>query len=132
MKGGGTMKQRRNWYAILSILLLLTEVYIALYVRDTFVRPYLGDVLVVILIGCLVRIVFPNGVRLLPVYVFGFAAVVEGLQYIDIVRLLGWENNTFLSILIGRSFAVEDLVCYAAGCLVLFGVDVALRRWTHC
>lgn len=122
------MKKQRILYAILTTILLLVEIYIALYVRDTFVRPYLGDVLVVILIGCLVRVAFPHGVPLLPLFVFIFAVVVEWLQYIDIVLLLGWENNAFLSTLIGRSFAVEDLVCYAAGCLLFWGVDTTIQR----
>lgn len=121
-------KKLRILYAVLFGLLLLTEIYIGLYVRDAFVRPYLGDVLVTMLVGCAVRMAIPTGVRLLPLYVMVFATGVELLQYIDIVRLLGWENSAFLSTIIGRSFAVWDLVCYAAGCLVFFGIDCAARR----
>ena len=35
-------------YFGLAVIILLVEVLIALYVHDDFIRPYLGDVLVVI------------------------------------------------------------------------------------
>lgn len=122
--------KRRIVYALLLGVLLLTEIYIALYVRDRFVRPYLGDVLVTLLVGCAVRVAFPMGTRWLPLYVMLFATGVECLQYIDVVGLLRWENSAFLSTVIGRSFSWWDLVCYATGCLLLWGVDalVAHRR----
>ena len=68
-------KKLRIIYAIAFVLLFLTEVYIGLYVRDRFIRPYFGDVLVVILLGCLVRILIPQGLRLLPAYLFLFASI---------------------------------------------------------
>lgn len=117
------LKKRRILYAVLFGVILLTEIYIALYVRDAFVRPYVGDVLVTMLLGCLVRVLFPTGVRLLSVYILAFATAVEFLQYIDIVRVLGLENSAFLSTIIGRSFSVWDLVCYAVGCLAFFGIE---------
>lgn len=122
------MKTKRIVYAILFCALLLIEIYIALYVRDAFVRPYVGDMLVTLLIGCAVRICLPTGVRGLPLYVFAFATAVEGLQYVDIVRLLGLEHSVLLSTLIGRSFSWGDVACYAVGCLALWGVQQAVRR----
>ena len=124
------MKKQRTLYALLCGVLLLTEIYIALYVRDAFVRPYVGDMLVTLLLGCGVRIARPTGIRLLPLYIFLFAAAVEGLQYIDIVRLVGLEHNALISTLVGRSFAWEDLVCYAVGCVALWGVQRLVRRIT--
>ncbi len=40
----------RWFYAICFIGLFIVETLIALFVRDAFIRPYMGDVLVVILI----------------------------------------------------------------------------------
>ena len=37
---------KRIGYAIATVILLLIEVLIAIYVHDAFVRPYIGDVLV--------------------------------------------------------------------------------------
>jgi len=122
------MKKQRLLYAGLFFALLLTELVIALFVNDRFVRPYVGDMLVTLLLCCLCRIFIPLKVRLLPVYVFVFAAAVELGQYFDVVKLLGFENNRFLSVLLGRTFSFADILCYAAGCLISFGIDRAVFR----
>ncbi len=121
-------KKLRIIYAIAFVLLFLTEVYIGLYVRDRFIRPYFGDVLVVILLGCLVRILIPQGLRLLPAYLFLFATAVEVAQYFDVVKLVGLENNALISTLVGRSFSWYDILCYGVGCLVFFASDCIARR----
>lgn len=120
------MKRRRLPYIIAFIVLLLVEIYIGLYVRDRFIRPYFGDVLVTALLCCLFRAVYPKEVRLLPLYVFLFSVVVEITQYFDLVKLLGWENNVFLSVIMGRSYSWKDIVCYAAGCAAFWGVEAAV------
>ena len=112
--------KRRVPYLIAFVLLLLTEIYIGLYVRDDFIRPYFGDVLVTVLLCCAVRAVRPKGLRLLPVYVFLFAVAVEVAQYVDVVALVGLENNAFISTIVGRSFSWVDIHCYAAGCVVFW------------
>lgn len=60
------MRAGRRWYALAFGLLLLLEALIAVFVHDRFVRPYLGDVLVVVLLYCLARAVggrAPSGCR---------------------------------------------------------------------
>ena len=103
-------------YAIAALALLGVEVCIALFAHDNFVRPYLGDVLVVILVHCAVRVVFPGKPRLLPVYVFLFACAVEFTQYIRLLELLGLSHINWLSIVAGTSFSWGDILCYAVGC----------------
>lgn len=117
------MKKARITYAIIFVLLFLTEVLIALYVHDDFIRPYIGDVLVTILICCLCRTVIPKGVPALPIYVFIFATLVEATQYIELVKLLGLENNVLLSTIMGTSFSHIDLVCYGIGCLGFWAIE---------
>ena len=117
--------KKRLGYILAFTILLITEILIALFVRDDFIRPYGGDILVTVLICAAVRIVFPTGVRLLPVWVFLFAAAVEIGQYFDFVTLLGLGNIAFFRILLGSTFSMADLLCYAAGC-VLFWVGEKL------
>lgn len=120
------MKKRRIIYALLFLTVLLSEILIALFANDNFVRPYVGDMLVTVLICCFVRIFLPTGAKLLPVYVFLFAAAVEVCQYFDIVKLFGFEGNRFISVLLGRTFSLADILCYAAGCLAFFGLEKLL------
>ena len=125
------MKKTRLTYALLFLSVLLAEILIALFVKDAFVRPYVGDMLVTVLICCFLRIFFPTGVKLLPVYVFIFASAVEVGQYFDIVKLLGLENNTFLSVMLGRTFSLADILCYAAGCILFFGVEKTVNYFVN-
>ena len=106
-------------YAVATLFLLFTEILIALYVHDEFIRPYVGDVLVVLVLYTLIRIFLPKGCRFLPLWIFLFAVGVELLQLADIVELLGMGDNRFLRIMIGAVFDVKDIVCYAVGCILL-------------
>lgn len=89
-----TTKQKRIKYLIAFLIFLLIEVLIALFIHDDFIRPYIGDVLV------------------------------ETLQYFNIVELLGVEDNTFLSTLIGATFDIKDIICYLVGGVCLCVCEV--------
>ena len=117
------MKNKRLIYATIFCVLMIMEICIALFVHDAFVRPYVGDMLVTLLLCCMARVVFPEKMRLLPLFVFLFAACVEVGQYFDLVALLGLEDNRFISIALGRTFSIIDIVCYAVGCVAAFGMD---------
>ena len=111
--------KKRILYAVAFMCLLLIEVIIALYVHDNFIRPYVGDILVVIAIYTFIRIIVPEKCKLLPLFIFVFAAGVELLQLANIVEILGVEDNKFLKILIGSVFDIKDIICYAVGCVIL-------------
>lgn len=112
--------KKRLVYLLATIILLITEVLIALYVHDDFIRPYVGDALVVIVLYTFVRILIPEKGRLLPLFIFIFAVVVEILQGIHIVNILGVADNRFLRTLIGDSFDIKDILCYGVGCILLW------------
>ena len=113
------MAKKRIIYGIITLILLITEVIIALYVHDNFIRPYIGDMIVVILIYTIIRIVIPEKVVWLPLYVFLFACFTEFMQYINIVKLLGLEGNRVISIAVGSVFDWADVICYGIGCILL-------------
>ena len=123
-------RKQRLIYALIFVVLLLVEGFIALFIKDKFVRPYIGDVLVVVLICCLCRVCVPDIVTALPIYVFLFATAVEVTQYFDIVKLLGLENNKLVSTLLGRTFSVADILCYAIGCLGFYLIEKAVRKYS--
>lgn len=122
------MKNKRLIYLLIFCGLLVTEIVIALFVNDAFVRPYVGDMLVTLLLCCLCRVILPDKVRLLPVYVFVFAACVEIGQYFDLVALLGLTDNKIISIALGRTFSWMDLVCYAVGCVAAHFLDRLIQK----
>lgn len=122
------MRNRRIVYLLIFCGLLAVEVCIALFVNDAFIRPYVGDMLVTLLLCCLCRVIVPNKVRLLPLYVIIFAACVEVSQYFDLVALLWLADNRILSIALGRTFSWMDIVCYGIGCVVAVWLDRILIK----
>ena len=120
--------KKRLFYFLMTVILFLMEVFIAIYVHDSFIRPYIGDVLVVIVIYMFIRIIIPEKIKLLPLYVFIFAVFVEIMQYFNIVKVLGLESNRILSIAIGSSFDLKDILCYAVGCNIMGVYEYALCK----
>lgn len=115
------------YLAAFSILLLI-EVLIAVFVRDRFVRPYLGDALVIPVLYCLIRAFWSRPPRLLPLWVFLFAALVELGQLFGLVERLHLERSAILRIALGSTFDPADILCYAAGALLLFAWQAIERR----
>lgn len=122
--------KKRITYAIITIILLTIEVLIALFIHDDFVRPYIGDVLVVMVIYTFIRIFVPEKVKMLPSYILCFAVLVEVLQYFRIVEALGLQDNRFFRVLIGSVFDMKDIICYAVGCILIVAGQIVykLRR----
>ena len=110
-------------YFRLTVILFLIEVAIALFIKDRFIRPYLGDVLVVILIYCFVKSLVKISVHKAAVLVLLFAFCIEILQYINIVQKLKLQHNTVAKTVIGTSFSWEDILAYLAGILIVIAVE---------
>lgn len=133
MQHGTKLHKRKLRKQNFLIFLVLTamEVMIALFVHDSLIRPYVGDILVVVVVYFAVRAVIPIGFRWLPAGVFAFAVMVEGLQYFQLVHALGIEHIAFLKVLLGATFDWKDIGCYAAGCTGLGCYEVLIwkRSW---
>lgn len=110
--------KRRILNALIFAALLGLEIGIALYVHDSIVRPYLGDVLAVICVYFLVR-VFAVRMRWLSIPVTIFAFCVEAVQ---LTGLSGMLSEPF-STIVGGTFDPADLLCYLAGGVVCFLID---------
>lgn len=113
--------KKRLIYTAAFVLLTAVEVLIALFVNDRFVRPYLGDVIVVWVVFCFAQIFLCHKVSpyITAVGVFVFACLVEILQGIKIVELLGLGHIPFFRTLIGTQFDLKDIICYGAGTAIL-------------
>lgn len=118
-------KNRRFPYWLSFFVILVAEVCIALFVHDAFVRPYVGDVLVTVLLCCLSRVVFPKLHPALPV--FGLSLAAELWQWLGLTQKLGL-NGTILGIILGATADWRDLVCYTAGCLIFSVADYFLMH----
>ena len=63
-------------YSAVFVLLLFAEIMLGLFVHDSFIRPYLGDTLAVMLLWATLRILIPRKAVWISWAVFGFALLV--------------------------------------------------------
>jgi len=115
-------------YLCVFIAVFIIEAIIAVFIHDNFIRPYIGDVLVVVLIYCLIKTFVRNEIRLLPLYIFVFAALVEVGQYFNLAKLLGLSDYAIARVIIGSTFDIMDIACYLAGCTGLFLYEMIKQR----
>ena len=119
---------KRVFYLIVFILFMVVETLIALYVHDDFIIPYIGDIIVVMVLYSFVRIFIPEKYRLLPLYIFIFSVAVEVMQYLKIINILGLQNNSFARVIIGSVFDLKDIACYGIGCLILALYEILRKK----
>ncbi len=115
-------------YFLLTIIFLAIEIGIALYLHDAIIRPYVGDVLVVILIYCFVKSFLNVSVSKAAIGVLLFAFLIETLQYVAIVEKLRLQDNRLARTVIGTSFSWEDILAYIFGIASVVGVEKAFRK----
>jgi hypothetical protein len=125
---GSLLKFNRSYFA-LAIMLFAIEILIATFAHDRIIRPYIGDVLVVILIYCFVKSVLNTPVLKTAICVLLFSFAIEGLQYLNLVDRLGLQNSKIATTIIGNSFEWIDIFAYIVGTvLVLFFEKIILSR----
>ncbi|MEM6254594.1 MAG: DUF2809 domain-containing protein [Cyanobacteria bacterium P01_D01_bin.156] len=121
------------YYAYWTIFLFLIEVYIGMFVKDDFIRPYMGDFLVVILIYALIRAFFTYPIVNVAIGVLLFSFLVEILQYFNIVDILGLGSSQLARTIIGTVFVWEDFIAYTLGILTALGcekfIDIRMEQW---
>lgn len=110
-------------YFTIAIILFLTEVVIALFIHDSFIRPVVGDYLVVILMYCFIKSFLNLKVVVAACCVLLFAFFVEIAQYFTIVDRTGLQNSEIAKIVIGNSFSWIDMIAYTLGVLTVIGVE---------
>lgn len=116
----------RKGYLLVSLALFLLLLFIAIFVRDQYIRPIGGDFLVVIFLYTLVRSFVNLSKMWSATCVLLFAYLVEIAQYYKIVDHLGLTGNRFAEIVIGTTFSWEDMVAYTVGVVCVYLVDVVV------
>ncbi|QIG80560.1 ribosomal maturation YjgA family protein [Stakelama tenebrarum] len=113
----------RPGYALAALLIFAVEVLIALYVRDAFVRPLLGDVLAVILVYLGLRAILPIGVRAAALSALAIAFAIEFGQLLGLADMLGLARGSPWRVVIGSHYDWRDLIAYTAGTLAALLVE---------
>jgi hypothetical protein len=110
-------------YFLVALFLLLTEVWIGLYLHDALIRPYGGDFLVVILLYCIVKSFAVTSTFAAAFCVLLFSYAVEISQYFHMVHLLGLQHSSLAIMLMGNSFSFTDMLVYTLGIILVILVE---------
>lgn len=102
-------------YFFWSFALFLALAYIALFVNDTFVHPFLGDVIVVGWLYLSLKSFIKMNSYMLAHLVLALAYVIEIAQYFNIVSILGLQHIDPVRVIFGATFDWLDLLAYTVG-----------------
>jgi len=102
-------------YFLFALILFIIELVIALFIHDNFIRPYVGDYLVVLLLYCAVKSVIKAPALKIAIGVLLFSYLIEVLQYFRIVDRLGLSGNAVAKTVIGYGFEWWDILAYTLG-----------------
>ena len=115
-------KNQRTWLYGAGCLLCV-EAFIAAFLHDRIVRPYVGDLLAVIFLYCLVKSVAPLPVGITVVGVLLVAYGLEALQYVHLLAHLGLEHSRVAALVLGSHFEWIDMLAYTLGALLIVGAE---------
>lgn len=117
----------RPRYAIATILLLLAETGIALFLRDPLIRPHVGDSLAVTLVYCGLRAGTRARVRPAVTIALIVATMIEIGQRFGAVDRLGFGTWPIARVVLGTGFDPWDFSAYAAGGALVLVVETVRR-----
>ena len=117
-------------YFNIFILLLVTEIVIAIFHFHKFIRGFIGDLLVIPTLYTLLRTVTSLSAKRALFLVMGLAFFVEALQLFSIADVLHIKNKV-VQVLIGNTFDGWDLVAYGFGILPVLLIEKFKSHGTH-
>ena len=112
-------QKRRVGWAVIGIIILAIEIYIAIFIKGGFIRHYIGDVLATAMLYAFGRAIFRVAPINLAMFVFVISLFIEALQYLKILEILGVKSS-ILRIIFGGTFDWTDIICYLAGCILAY------------
>ena len=131
MKQRVVLKHQANWFYGAGCLLCL-EIFIAAFMHDRIIRPYVGDLLAVVFLYCLLKsfAAVPTAPTVLAVLLFAYG--VEISQYFHLAARLGLGHLQLALVVLGSHFSWLDMLAYTLGALLLLGAEWGLAarlRW---
>jgi len=117
-----------NKYKYAALILFFIEWLIWAYVHDTIIRPYIGDLLVAILIYCAVKSFVNTPVVKTVIWVLLFCYAIEVSQYFHLIVLLGLQNSRVAHMILGSYFTWIDMFCYTIGMGIVLLVEALISK----
>ena len=110
-------------YLILTVAILLTEIAIAFFIKDGFIRFTVGDYLASILVYCSIKTVIKMRPITAAIIALTISFCIEFAQLINLLDILNLRSNKIASIILGSHFSIEDLIAYTLGIISIYFID---------
>lgn len=115
-------------YFFCAILIFFIELFIAIFIHDKIIRPYIGDLLVVILLYCIAHSFLYVKAYIIAIAVLIFSFFVEFLQFIHIVEIIGLQKSRIALIIIGNNFSWFDIAAYTTGIFITLVIETVILK----
>ena len=115
-------------YFLAALALFVTEFLIARFIDGGFIRNVLGDYLVAFLIYYFLLSFYKWQKIKLAVFVLLVAYLIEILQYVQILKILGIPKSTFTDMILGSSFDWLDMLAYTLAFLSLVLIQIIFQK----
>ncbi len=102
-------------FVFLACIILVFEILIATGFKNTSLRPVFGDFLVVILMYATLRGFTNLSKFYIGIGVLITAYIIEFLQWVDILDILGIEKTITTHLILGSTFDWNDILAYSLG-----------------
>lgn len=102
-------------YFLLFCAVFVLEFSIATWVTDNYIRPYLGDFLIVILLYFFCKSFTYFSPTKAALYTLLISCSIETAQYFGLIYLLKLEHSTLAKCILGTTFQWMDFVMYFSG-----------------
>jgi hypothetical protein len=122
MQLNSMVENQKNWLYGAGCLLCV-EVFIAAFLHDRIVRPYVGDLLAVVFLYCLVRSVVTTPVWPTVAAVLLVAYGIEVLQYLHLLTYVGLQHSRLAALVLGNHFEWGDMLAYTLGALGILAAE---------
>lgn len=122
------MEKKRVYIISSSIFFIVCVLIVVLLSDNHLIRGFLGDVLVIAFIYSFIKIFIDLKPIKLCISILLFAYIVEFIQYLKFVELVGLGENRIARIIIGTTFDVRDLLAYTLGAIFTYILEIKLFK----
>lgn len=105
----------KRYYLIWTIVLFVTECAIALFIKGGLIRHFVGDILAIILVYCLLRAISNLAKQKAALIALITGLLIELVQALQLLNELELDHIKWLTIVFGSTADPWDVLAYALG-----------------
>lgn len=117
------MKRRIIYFGLSGLCLIVCYIIVKSFSGNPIIRGFLGDIVIVLLIYNFLKGIKDFNSKKLVIFTLMLSYITEFLQYLQISKYLGLENNQAAQLIIGSVFDPFDLLAYTIGGLMAYLAD---------